>query len=230
MTDLSVVVCVALDHRADIDGLRAFKKCIVDCRMVEAVMECTGTFDLIVQGRFESFAEYTEQMANIAEHVRLYVRRIEANFVSKTLSCGSSSDDTRIMWLPCEGGKKSIPVCKIDKVLAEGDYMSVYVGDWHCLVHDTMHHLRDSLGDQFILLHRSALVRADFIESALHTDRCWTVRLRDGTRQRVAKSHVADVMRLMSADSSMKDVKKSKNPLSTEHAKQLNEMELQSGR
>ena len=230
MTDLSVVVCVALDHRADTDGLRQFKKCIMECDTVEAVMECSGTFDLIIQARCESFADYTERMDSIADQVRLYASRIEANFVSKTLNCGCSPDDTRVMWVPCEGGKKSIQISKIDKVLAEGDYMSVHVGSWHCLVHDTMHHLCESLGDHFILLHRSALVRTDFIERALHFDRRWIVRLCDGTQQRVAKSHVADIIRLMSGESSNGGASKSKNALSREKSEPIGELKMHSER
>lgn len=226
MTDLSVVVCVALDHRADTDGLRNFKKCIVACDMVEAVMECSGTFDLIVQVRCDSFADYARRMDGIADQVRLYVSRIEANFVSNTVDCGCSSDDTRIMWLPCEGGKKRIDVHKIDKVLAEGDYMSVHIGNWHCLVHDTMHHFYHSLGDRFILLHRSALVRVDFIERALHSDRHWTVRLCDGTYLRVAKSHVGDMIRLMSADSATDGAKKSKDDPPMEDRATVNETRM----
>ena len=226
MADLSVVVCVSLDHRADTSGLRNFKKCITDCETVEAVMECSGTFDLIIQARCESFADYTARMDSIADQVRLYVSRIEANFVSKTLNCGCAPDDTRVMWLPCKGGKKSIEISKIDKVLAEGDCMSVHVGSWHCLVHDTMHHFRESLGDHFVLLHRSALVRADFIERALHYDRRWIVRLCDGTQQRVAKSHVADIIRLISGDSSSDGAKKSKNARSMEISEPNIEMEM----
>lgn len=226
MTDLPVVVCVALDHRADTDGLRNFKKCIVECDLVEAVMECSGTFDLIVQLRCESFAEYTARMDSVADQVRLYVKRMEANFVSRTVDCGCSSDDTRVMWVPCDGGKKRIEVGKIDKVLAEGDYMSVHIGSWHCLVHDTMHHFYETLGDRFILLHRSALVRVDFIERALHSERHWTVRLCDGTHQRVAKSHVADVLRLMSLDSSINRAKKSKNDPSLESWETINETRM----
>lgn len=223
MADLSVIVCVALDHRADTDGLRNFKKCIAECDMVEEVMECSGAFDLIVQVGCESFADYTARLDGIADKIRLYVSRMEANFVSKAVHCGGSSGDTRVMWVPCEGGKKRIDVSKIDKVIAEGDYMDVHVGTWHCLVHGTMRHFQESLGDSFILLHRSALVRANFIERALHSDRHWTVRLFDGTYQRVAKSHVAEVIRLISLDSSNNGAQQSKKAPATDIREPVNE-------
>jgi len=226
MTDLSVIVCVAFDHRADPEGLRSFKRCIAECDRVEEIMECSGTFNLIVQARFDSFADYTARLDRIADQVRLNVTRIETNFVSKRVDRSGQSDDSHRLWVPCEGGKKAIEVCKIDKIIADGDYMHIHVGDWHCLVHDTMRHLHDSLGDRFILLHRSALVRVDFIERALHINRRWTVRLCDGTNQRVAKSHVADVIHLISAQSSINGAIKSKDGLSFDDPAPLNELRM----
>jgi len=76
------------------------------------------------------------------------------------------------------------------------------VGDWSCMLHDTIKRLCEELdSEQFIQLHRSVVVRCDFIERLIHQDRKWIAKLRDGTQQRVAKSHVADVLRLMGSDS-----------------------------
>jgi DNA-binding LytR/AlgR family response regulator len=80
--------------------------------------------------------------------------------------------------------------------------MEVHVGDWSCMLHDTIKRLCEDLdSEQFIQLHRSVVVRCDFIERLIHQDRKWVAKLRDGTQQRVAKSHVADVLRLMGSDS-----------------------------
>ena len=80
--------------------------------------------------------------------------------------------------------------------------MKVHIGDWTCLVHETIKKLCEELdSDQFIQLHRSVVVRSDFIERLLHQDRRWIAKLRDGTQQRVAKSHVPDLLRLMGSDS-----------------------------
>lgn len=223
MPGLAVVVCVAFDHRADIDGLRDFKRCIVECESVEAVMECSGTYDLIVQLRCESFTDYAARLDGIADKVRLYISRLDANFVSNTIDCRRAPDDARQMWVPCAGGKRRIETSMIDKVLADGDYMSVHIGNWHCLVHDTMHNLREWLGDRFILLHRSALVRVDFIDRTLHTGRHWKVRLCDGTYQRVAKSHVADLLRLTGSESSMAGAQTPKTAPPTEDREPVNE-------
>ena len=106
------------------------------------------------------------------------------------------------MWVPCVGGRKRIEVGMIDKVAAEGDYMRLYIQDWHCLIHSTVQGLKEQLDARFIQLHRSSIVRIDFIERLLHRDRRWIARLRDGSQQPVAKSHVSEVLDLMSSESS----------------------------
>ncbi|MEO5774634.1 MAG: LytTR family transcriptional regulator DNA-binding domain-containing protein [Sphingomicrobium sp.] len=199
MPDLAVVVCIAFDHRAPTEGLRKFKACLFKSAFVETAMEVSGSFDLIVHARLASLTAYTEQIDRIAGAIRRYVRRYESNFVSREIAC--KTRDERRIWVPCRDGRKSIDVCMIDKVAAEGDYMRLYVGDWHCLLHETIGKLHRRLGDQFIRLHRSALVRTDFIERLIHEDRRWIARLRDGSQQIVAKSHVPDVISLISFNS-----------------------------
>ena len=51
-------------------------------------------------------------------------------------------------------------------------------------------------------LHRSWLVRAGFIERLIHQEQRWVARLIDGTHVRVAKSHIRDVLQLMTGESS----------------------------
>jgi DNA-binding LytR/AlgR family response regulator len=57
----------------------------------------------------------------------------------------------------------------------------------------------------FVQLHRSVLVRVDFIERFVHVERHWNARLRDGTTIRVAKGHVQDVLRLIKPESAKSD-------------------------
>jgi hypothetical protein len=48
----------------------------------------------------------------------------------------------------------------------------------------------------FLQLHRSLIVRASFIESLVHEGRHWVAHLRDGTSERVAKSHAEEALRM----------------------------------
>ena len=207
IADLSVIVCLKFDHRASADGLRKFKDCIAQCRFVNTTMEVSGTYDLIVQGSCASLAEYQEHLEVIRPAIAEFASRAETNFISKKVDRNPAEAKWDAIWLPCEGGQKRISTRLIDKVAAEGDYMRVYVGAWNCLVHDTMRRLAARLAPaQFIKLHRSSLVRIDFIDRLVHADQGWTARLRDGSNVKVAKSHVRQVLELISAESATSHV------------------------
>ena len=201
MHELTVIVCMAFDHRASTDGLRSFKSCIFQCPFVETAMEVSGTFDMIVQARLSSLEHYTEEMERLSPQLREFTTRLEANFVGRKLDRRHSNG--RALWLPVPNGRRRVSANLVDKIVAHGDYMKIHVGDWSCMVHDTIKRLCEEELDseQFIQLHRSVVVRCDFIERLLHQNRRWIAKLRDGTQQRVAKSHVADVLRLMGSDS-----------------------------
>ncbi len=225
MTDLHVIVCVVFDHRSNAEGLERFKNCICHCDFVEMALEVSGTFDMIIQGKIGSFEAYTEQMDRIQPQLAAFVTRIEANFVSKRTERNSAVE--KIMWVPCVGGRKRIEIGMIDKVVAEGDYMRLFVHDWHCLIHSTIRTLKEQLDDRFIQLHRSSIVRIDFIERLLHRNRHWIARLRDGSQQPVAKSHVSEVLDLMARESSNVERTPTKSGTPAEVPRQANEIRMQ---
>lgn len=195
MEELHVVVCVAFDHRADAEGLERFKKCITACDFVEVTLEVSGPYDLIVQGSIATLADYTDNMARIRPQLAEFVTRIETSFVSRKIERGHAAE--KVMWLPCKGGRKRIEIGMINKVIAEGDYTRLFISDWQCLFHSTISALKGELDDRFIQLHRSSIVRTDFIDRIMHRDRRWFARLQDGTQHAVARSHVSAVIKLM---------------------------------
>lgn len=207
MTALVVIACLAFDHRAPADELQRFKACLLQCPQVERALEVCGTFDLILQGRCLDIAEYTAGMERLREPLARFTTRVETSFVARTVNRPSPlAQPSGAMWLPCKNGRRRVEHERIDRIVAEGDYMRVHVGDWSCLVHDTMAHLSSELGQAgFVQLHRSWLVRIAFIERLQHDGRRWTARLRDGTEVGVAKSHTQDVLRIMAGESSKAD-------------------------
>ena len=205
MTQLVVIACLAFDHRAPADELQRFKACLLHCPQVERAMEACGTFDLILQGHCSDVAEFNAGMERLREPLARFTTRVETSFVARTVnrSCAPVRS-SGAMWLPCKGGRRRVEHERIDKVVAEGDYMRVHVGTWSALVHDTMAHLAAKLAKAgFVQLHRSWLVRVAFIDRLQHDGRRWIARLRDGTEVSVAKSHTQDVLRIISAESSM---------------------------
>jgi hypothetical protein len=203
MADVTVIVCLAFDQRAPADGLQKFKDCIVHCPFVDRAMEVCGTFDLIVQGHCSSLAEYTDNMERVRRTTAQFVARLETSFVGRIIDRAGERTRSAALWLPCGDGRKRVESHLIDKIVAEGDYMRVHVADWSCLVHETMARLHRQLAHAgFVRLHRSWLVRAGFIERLIHQEQRWVARLIDGTHVRVAKSHIRDVLQLMTGESS----------------------------
>jgi DNA-binding LytR/AlgR family response regulator len=222
--DLNIVVCLAFDLKAPADGVARFKDCIIHCPAVESVMEVSGAFDLIVTARVDSLAEYTAQMERIRDQLSAHAARVETSFVGRTVSRRDDAESS--WWLPCTNGRRRIDIGMIDKVVAEGDYMRIFVGDWQCLVHETIRELKDRLDSRFIQLHRSSIVRIDFIDRLLHQERRWVARLNDGSEQPVAKSHVADVLSLFSTDSSNNGDGLARNGSMAESSIRTNEYEM----
>jgi two-component system response regulator AlgR len=102
---------------------------------------------------------------------------------------------------------------RIDKIVAEGDYARVHSGQDSWLLHATMHALLEKLSSRrFIQLHRSIIVRRDFIDRLVHEGRHWMVRLRDGSCERVARSHVGETLEMTHWPTKAPDSSKSEQP------------------
>ena len=77
----------------------------------------------------------------------------------------------------------------IDRVSAERDYMRLHVGRRSWLIHHSMTALEDGLDPElFVRLHRSAIVRRDFISGfTRNPSGRWIARLADGGEQPVGR-------------------------------------------
>ncbi|GAA4014635.1 hypothetical protein GCM10022280_11440 [Sphingomonas swuensis] len=226
MPELAVLACLAFDIRAPADDLARFKQGLSHCPCVDSYMQASGKYDLIVECRFQSLAHYTDQVERMRPHLAQLASRLDFSFISSRIECREDGDGQAI-WLPCEGGMKQVASSLVDKVLAEGDYMRVHVGEWNCLVHATMAHLSEQLAPpNFIRLRRSCLARVGFIERLTHEGRRWTARLKDGTEVAIAHSNVAAVMRLVAGESSTPRRDSSTNGALKEGLAPFNEIDL----
>ena len=77
----------------------------------------------------------------------------------------------------------------IDRVSAERDYMRLHVGRRSWLIHHSMAALEEGLDPElFVRLHRSAIVRKDFIAGfTRNPSGRWIARLADGSEQPVGR-------------------------------------------
>ena len=86
----------------------------------------------------------------------------------------------------------------IDRVSAERDYMRLHVGRRSWLIHHSMAALEEGLDPElFVRLHRSAIVRRDFIAGfTRNPSGRWIARLADGAEQPVGRLY-SDQVRII---------------------------------
>ncbi len=99
-------------------------------------------------------------------------------------------------WASDLSGLVRIRAIDIDRVSAERDYMRLHVGPRSWLIHHSMAALEEGLDPAvFVRLHRSAIVRRDFISGfQRNASGRWIARLADGTEQPVGRLY-ADCVR-----------------------------------
>ncbi|MGH6658355.1 MAG: LytR/AlgR family response regulator transcription factor [Sphingomicrobium sp.] len=92
-------------------------------------------------------------------------------------------------WASDLSGLVRIAARDVDRVSAERDYMRLHVGRRSWLIHHSMTALEEGLDPElFVRLHRSAIVRKDFIGGfARNPSGRWIARLADGTEQPVGR-------------------------------------------
>jgi two-component system response regulator AlgR len=92
-------------------------------------------------------------------------------------------------WASDLSGLVRIAARDIDRVSAERDYMRLHVGRRSWLIHHSMTALEEGLDPAlFVRLHRSAIVRKDFITGfTRNPSGRWIARLADGSEQPVGR-------------------------------------------
>lgn len=191
-SEIRVIVCVAFNKKASPDQIDALKQTVIGCPSVLHAVEVTGPFDILVELTVPDIATFECRLKVVAEGVARLVDRYEINFVGKRFTRTSGK---RSMWVPDNEGLVRIDHTAIDKVTAEGDYVRVHSNGRSWMFHTTMRSLLGRLAsDNFIQLHRSTIIRADFIDQMVHRDGRWVACLRDGTSESVAKSQVAHTL------------------------------------
>ena len=98
-------------------------------------------------------------------------------------------------WASDLSGLVRIASRDIDRVSAERDYMRLHVGRRSWLIHHSMNALEEGLDPElFVRLHRSAIVRKDFIAGfTRNPSGRWIARLADGEEQPVGRLYTDKV-------------------------------------
>ena len=116
---------------------------------------------------------------------RDYLERREARPAQRA----PSSPHLQEFWASDLTGLVRIAARDIDRVSAERDYMRLHVGRRSWLIHHSMAALEEGLDPElFVRLHRSAIVRKDFIAGfTRNPSGRWIARLGDGSEQPVGR-------------------------------------------
>lgn len=111
----------------------------------------------------------------------------------------ASGDWLREFWVPHRSELIRIPATDVDRIGAERDYVRLHVGERSYLLLHTVSGLEARLDpDQFIRLHRSAIVRRDRIRGLRHDGMgAWTADLEDGSAVRIGRTYLPGAKAMM---------------------------------
>jgi two-component system response regulator AlgR len=109
------------------------------------------------------------------------------------------SEWTEEFWISHRAEMVRIAAIDIDRIEAERDYMRLWIGERSYLLHQTISTLERRLDpERFIRLHRSTIVRRDFIDKLRHDGvGVWHAILRDGSEVRIGRTYHAAARALM---------------------------------
>jgi two-component system response regulator AlgR len=95
-------------------------------------------------------------------------------------------------WVSESRGLVRLAARDVDRVSAERDYMRLHVGRRSWLINHTIGKLEEELDSQlFVRLHRSAIVRRDFITGFRRDETGrWYAQLADGEEQKVGRLYL----------------------------------------
>ena len=193
--DLRIILCLEFEPHAVPEDVAALKSALIDSPNNVDSLESTGDFDFITEISAPHLGWFNRWWKTMATLVSEVFRRCEKSFVCKRFI--RRPKDEVAIWVRCGNELKRIEHSSVDKIVADGDYARVYAQGQSWLLHATMHSFIERLSAKhFLQLHRSLIVRASFIESLVHEGRHWVAHLRDGTSERVAKSHAEEALRM----------------------------------
>lgn len=127
-----------------------------------------------------------KRLERALERARAYLRRRDQGEIRRPERVSPYLEE---FWASDLTGLVRIAARDIDRVSAERDYMRLHVGRRSWLIHHSMAALEEGLDPAlFVRLHRSAIVRKDFIAGfTRNPSGRWIARLSDGTEQPVGR-------------------------------------------
>jgi two-component system response regulator AlgR len=154
-------------------------------------------FDMFAVAAFDVEAVDYVMKPVSAERLARAVERARERLTSESepsAGGGSGSPFVEEFWVSEARGLVRLATADVDRVSAERDYMRLHVGKRSWLINHTIGKLEEELDPaKFVRLHRSAIVRRDFITGLRRdADGRWWSRLADDTEQKVGRLYLAN--------------------------------------
>jgi len=203
--DLRIVMCLEFDRRASPLEVAKFRTALLNCPCVTSGSDLSGTFDFMVEAALPNIESFNECLEGIKGALANLVSRYETNFVSKRF-VRAERDLGHAVWVRCDDGMKRVDSSLINKVTAEGDYVRLHTDDESWMFHSTMNDISERLGADFILVHRSTLLRHSFINHLRHQGRASTAILDDGSVERIAQTRIVELQAKLRSSLSKSDI------------------------
>ena len=118
---------------------------------------------------------------------------------------GKPDESDQRIWVKDAHSSLQIRAVDIERIEAERDYMRLCLAGQSYLVHGSMRSFQETLpGDVFIRVHRSAMVRKNFIQEVRRKQRRHYVVMKDGAEVPVGPSYLDDVEKILPAYSGIR--------------------------
>lgn len=210
--DLRAILCIAFTPGASLEQIRSFERFLIDRQEVVHAAEVEGSYDFLFEAAFPDLVRFHDFMEQVSQGFSTLLRKKKVSFICRRFIAGTDHS----VWVHENGRRTRIDLDEVDEVIADGDYVRLRFAGRDYLHHATMQSIEAMLDPlRFLRIHRSVIVRLSRVERLLRDGRHWVVECRDGTRRRVAKGKVAELVDALAPFSSNAG---HEPPVSGEHA------------
>lgn len=156
-----------------------------------AIIFCTAFDQFAVEAFAVAAVDYLLKPVAI-ERLELAVSRVAERLATAPPAPPPASEFAEEFWVPHRSEMIRVAATDIDRIEAERDYMRLHISQRSFLLHQTISELERRLDPaKFIRLHRSAIVRRDFIAKLRHDGLgVWHADLADGGEIRIGRTYL----------------------------------------
>jgi two-component system response regulator AlgR len=180
----------------EVDGM-GVAKALSTGEQPPAIVFCTA-FDGFALAAFDVAAVDYLLKPITSEGLVRAIKRARKKIGGAENRASAQSDWIEEFWVPYRSEMVRIAAIDVDRIDAMRDYMSLQIGSRSFLLHQTLGDLERRLDPaRFIRVHRSTIVRRDFIAKLRHEGLgIWYAILANGADVRIGRSYLAAVKAL----------------------------------